>query len=498
MRVLAWIAAIAIVAGLARAQTNHGAGALPGPDAQAWLIEPDPQPTGYFLVHLPPRAGAGQVVPAGTARRVHTLQDRPIGMGAIGTRVYLVFADRAGAVLSINAEPVGAGLYRYVPSGRMRAEPAVGPGAVAVTSCADRLWVLRRTEGTLHLLELTADGWQERTTPAVRPRADVWLAGDATDLSLIEHAEGGWIAHSARVHADGVDWSDSTPIAPGDDVVGFAFATSELVAISRAGAHWRARVAQDGREIAAFDTLTGPAGWVLASNSSRLIVLSTGVVGEGLLDAPPRQIDEVSLLTGRTLYTGDVGSGSVVSAEDARWLAIALVALLACAVFYILRSERTPKAVPLPPGASLAEPGRRLTATFIDWLLGAVLASLAMGAGVVPVALVAPALALPGGAGDVASAWVAALVLSVLVEGVTGASLGKRMVGCGVTRVGPDWRRPGLTRTAIRQVFKWSFVPWAAAGVSSLERRHRGDVAAGCAVVVLDPDGEASARTTDE
>lgn len=503
--------AIVMLATLARVAWAQPAPVLPGASAydeapeveHGWLIEPDPQGSGFFLVHAPPRAGpADAVAGEGALRRVERLERTPGAMAARGSRVYLGFADGVGTVLSLDAELAGAGLYRYVPSGRLRAEPPAGPGLVALAAGTGRVWALRRSGGQWSLAELAGAAWAPVEWPPIDAGAgDAWVVGEADAVALGVRAanDGGvrwWRLLRSEERADGeASWVEQRvgDAPPGDarppaGAIGAALVEGELWWVARAASRWEF-VPIDGRGAIAVSTLPGAASVAIFPASARVVALSLDSARPGPLGEPARRVDEVSLRTGRVLFSGAPRSGAPVTPQDARLLAMALVALLAAAVFYVLRSERRPGLVRLPAGASLAEPGRRVAATAADWVIGAVAASLLMDVDLAPVVMVAPALALPGGSAGVLAAWGLAAGLSAVVEGLTGATLGKVLVGCRVVRVlepGMDRARgPGPVRAAVRQVFKWAFLPWAAAGVSSLERRHRGDIVAGCAVVVV-------------
>jgi len=56
--------------------------------------------------------------------------------------------------------------------------------------------------------------------------------------------------------------------------------------------------------------------------------------------------------------------------------------------------------------------------------------------------------------------------------------------------VEPVLAKMGLWAAVLRNLVKWALPPLAAAGVSSPERRHRGDVVAGTVVVMRADDQE--------
>ncbi len=221
------------------------------------------------------------------------------------------------------------------------------------------------------------------------------------------------------------------------------------------------------------------------------------------------QIREVSVSTGAILYEGPLRADSWLSLREYQLLALLLVLVMGSVVVFVLRSDpaRPPA---LPAGVVMAEPGRRLAATLLDY---------------VPAALVVESLwSLPSGTlllpsrvfGDQFElvAFVAALLLAAahatLGEWMFGRSLGKLLTGCavaGVLRAGREdelaagppsaeesggpvglsepsstravtLARPALWQCLLRNLMKW---PLPILGIFILidpGRRHPGDLLA--------------------
>jgi uncharacterized RDD family membrane protein YckC len=222
-------------------------------------------------------------------------------------------------------------------------------------------------------------------------------------------------------------------------------------------------------------------------------------------DPPPRRADsealasteitriaEVSVLDGAVIYQGAARLGGPISSQELKLLAVALVGIMGLILIFVLRPESPAKAVNLPPGVALAEPGRRAAAGLID----ALIAGLA-GAAITGV----PLSALVIGYGQDRDQTAGTLLLAILAVGIAhgtfgewlfGRTLGKLLAGCGVARPrtlkAPDGEnipalsRPTLARALLRNLIKWLIPPLAILGMNGPDFRHRGDLAAGTIV----------------
>jgi hypothetical protein len=208
------------------------------------------------------------------------------------------------------------------------------------------------------------------------------------------------------------------------------------------------------------------------------------------------RIVEISAATGRELYRGPVTGREPVSATEFRLLALLLVAVMIMIVLFVLRPEGARAALSLPEGLAMAESGRRVLGSLIDLLAAVIVASKLVGM------TVGQALLVFGLVGDQTGEAMSLLLATIAVglthcttcEWLFGRSLGKALVGCRVFHVrlsrgsdgtvSPVVVRPSLWRALARNIVKWVLPPVAMAGLNLPDRRHRGDVVAGTAVVV--------------
>ncbi len=208
------------------------------------------------------------------------------------------------------------------------------------------------------------------------------------------------------------------------------------------------------------------------------------------------QIREISALTGRLLYSGPQTSGGLISVTQFQVLVLILVGVMVLIMVFVLRPDLPPGgAWVLPAGVALAEPARRVVATAIDLLPALLVASRMSGVGVGE--FIAGSPDAGGGAGLLLllGCLFGGFAHATLCEWLFGKSIGKTLVGCEVIRViwaksdedgqlQPARARPGLWGAIARNVVKWGLPPLALGGLLTPERRHRGDIIAGTAVVI--------------
>jgi hypothetical protein len=208
-----------------------------------------------------------------------------------------------------------------------------------------------------------------------------------------------------------------------------------------------------------------------------------------------RYIAEVSVLTGNVLYQGPLRMRGPVSTEELRMLAVMLVALMVVVVVFVLRPEPKGPPLTLPAGYALAEPGRRFAASAMDLLLAAFIAGQFTGVSLWEIVTLR-GIITPGGGGLTALLVLVTVgfLITTLGEWLAGRSPGKLLMGCEVVRplidrtaegqIVPSVEPAGLWRIAVRNIVKWTIPPVALAGLGTMERRHRGDLAAGTVVVI--------------
>lgn len=198
------------------------------------------------------------------------------------------------------------------------------------------------------------------------------------------------------------------------------------------------------------------------------------------------QVREISVYTGRILWSGPARGDTPVSPREVQLLAGALVAVTTVVLLLILRREADEGVYSLPDGTALAEPGRRLMAWSLD--LGMVLA-------------VAcriwntdfSELLMPTGFVSGQTLWVIATALGLgfaagtLCEWLTGRTPGKLLAGCEVIDVRSGVttpRHPRFWQCVVRNAIKWLVPPVVVLGLLDARRRHRGDSFARSAVVI--------------
>lgn len=213
------------------------------------------------------------------------------------------------------------------------------------------------------------------------------------------------------------------------------------------------------------------------------------------------RVAEVSVFSGAVMYEGLAKVGGPVSSQELRLLAMAMVGLMLVVLLIVLRP--TPGAgapVSLPKGVVLAEPGRRMFAGLIDVAIAAMAASAATGIPVVALFSFSGLVREPGTLVGLLLLLGVGFAHGTIGEWLFGRTIGKAIAGCVVGRpvmvqkedgtLTPEVAKISLGAAAMRNLVKWALPPLAAAGVSNPERRHRGDVASGTAVLMRVEDEE--------
>jgi hypothetical protein len=189
--------------------------------------------------------------------------------------------------------------------------------------------------------------------------------------------------------------------------------------------------------------------------------------------------------------------------QELRLLALVLAALIAVIVIFVLRPEAKSPPLILPRGYALAEPGRRIAASVAD-LVAAMFITGQLTSVSLWELVTLRGIFMVGGPGltPLLILLLVGYLMTTLGEALAGRSLGKFLLGCEVVRpivqrtsegeVVPSVQPPGLWRASVRNIVKWTLPPVAMAGLGTLERRHRGDLAAGTVVVIRIEEAEAA------
>lgn len=416
--------------------------------------------------------------------------------GSGGRLAASTFLPTEGRLISMGArrsEPIAlvatnAGDYEvaWLDRGRWRfglgprPEDDERPQAVGVSEDG-RLMLASVNNGAVTIWSATLPDNQAKTTPfELRDPAELLRrdnqAADADADALITLD---W----QRRRYDLPDSALGSRVAAGPIVIG----TRTMVAISDSQ---EVRVLElDGSASRQVYTAPGHAVALLAA-SRRGMIFRLGEEAEGVggRAATRLAIEEFSLDTGRTLYSGSAVFDGPVSPSDLRILLLLMVLVSASLLLFVVRSSNEGKPFVVPSGCVLAPAMPRLLASVGDGLL-----ALVIGA---ELARLLPDgwLAIRVGAelidfAPLAMALVFGMVAGTMLETLFGRTPGKLVFGLAVTRssVGPSdrtgARRPGLGPSLIRNAVKWLLPLVALAGAMSPLLRHRGDTLSGLAVV---------------
>lgn len=498
-RVLACWAVAAVVAS-AWASPRIGAGGRTTSGAgHAWLVVPADE--GAMVLHAPPRLPTGAPssgARAGTLRTVRRVKEIPEAIGAVGDRLYLVFAaESERRVLSLRAEASGIeGLWAYEPAGRMDPHPRLaGGGRLAGLSAIDgALHALIERDDGAELHRLGDRGWEPVALPAFG--AGVRLVGLGVDGRMLVVTTGPDDATAAWLRGDDGTWERSG-IAVGDAALASAALICPepgvVVLVDRTGAGlglWT--LVEDGL----YELATVPgapdscAVAPMAGNGGRVLVFweTPGRTQRG----GAVRLVELSASTGEVLFDGEPTRVMPIAAEHVRLLALVLVAAMAMVIFLAVRPDPSGSGIVLPEGTALAEPSRRLVGSMADGVIAALLVGSIMGVRVSEIVTLM-VLVRPD------NAWLAApstlavgMAIGTLSEWLTGRSPGKLLVGCRVVGGLGGAERAALWRHLVRNAVKWLLPPVAMMALVDPEARHRGDTLARLVVVVPTGDGDRS------
>jgi hypothetical protein len=480
---------------------------------------------GSILLHLPPRR-SGELSTAdfdGAARLVTTLLAMPEAIAARGDEVVLVFppvADetpRRRTVIRVRTTPApgGAGWHYDAGSGRLTALPSLPAGGRLLGFGSTARDLVALLEGP-ELLVLRERQWQPISLPTGFE--------SSTTMTLVSGGPSFALVQPGTAWLGSLEWAPSSPVfgpppripmsvGPVPTVVWTAASWTwpkdlSAVSVQLVGDEPIATGRVDGSGLVRVQSLAAAAPRVLAEVEvpEPFVTAAIADVGRIALVWPdgepsadrrllPRlRITEVSAHTGAVLYSGQLRAPPPVVADELRLLAIAAAGAMLAVVLIVLRpGGSSSDAAPLPRGFGPADPGRRVAASLIDLVISAILASLLTGQSALHILSVMAILTRPG----VIDALLLTLLIgagcSTVLEGLLGRTPGKLLLGLRVVRpvaaVGPGGERlpvlgrPGLWRAGLRNAVRWLAPPIAMGGLSGLDGRHRGDLAAGTMVV---------------
>jgi len=476
-----------------------------GSERRGWLLLPSdmgaagPGQAG-LLYHLPTEA------PPGTVRRApgHAVAEPPLALAAFADQITLVFpappanneaeagSDRNRPVRSVRvAGRDASGTFRFEPVGRLRVLPSLpsdapllgfahaepGPAALLGSDGATRV----------QLLVLDDGAWRESPLPPnLRFQRIDMLTLDAR-LALVTIGDSGSAALWRRTRAeDGSSKWASEPIAAPPPTARLLGVGGQIVTLSQRTNDGQIDVGllsgETVRPLARVDGVPeAHAGFVVGED---VAIAWVDEEADGRL-----RLAMVSSVTGRIVYQGFARVAAPVSAEDLRFLALLLGAVMLGVLVFVLRPESLARATHPPPGFAPAEPGRRLVAAAVDLLAGG-LASAAiwnapLGETLNPAYIF---LLQGGGAAPVLTTIGVTFLHSVPAEWRTGRTLGKFLTGSRTVRI--DGARPALWQAAARTAIKLAAPPLTALLLLDPLRRHPGDVIAATLVVIPAPPPE--------
>lgn len=479
----------------AMAQVGSVSAARSDVPSHAWAaVERD---DGVLIVHVPPRDSDGISEPAdpGSVRPVRPIKEMPDAIAGVGDRAYLFFPPSGTPqgpirrVLSFRSVPAGlAGMWTDVPHGLLDPMPPLRARGRLIDVAADPagvLYALTRGPGEIQLWAMHDDEWHGVELPETLPQTEP-LA-----IAMLSFGEGVLLAErdADRTRA----WTR--------DAAG-VWASFELDDWSRFWqATWRRGMGQEvvvgvpgespdqpaavwslapGRETKLGNVEATPGGaTVLLPSSGRLVALRPSEEGMTL--------QELSLVSGRVIFEGEAPSTVPLPVGEFRLIVLTVLLVMSAALFVIIKpGEERPWTV--PDGWVLADPGRRLLATLFDVVLTASIVAPVFG--VSTRQLLIGEVLVHGG-----HAWVALPTLAVsgwiamsVWESLLGLTPGKFVMGLRVYRAtaGPARRVP-IFWCLVRNGVKWLVFPAAMLALADPQGRHRGDAAAGAAVVSGEP-----------
>ncbi|MDX2016749.1 MAG: RDD family protein [Planctomycetota bacterium] len=548
----AWLIVLAalLLATFAQGQEplrDPGAGA---PQGHAWLALPVGASDRPVLMHVPPRASAefGPAgAPFGVLRKSMELSETPAAMAAAGSRVYVAFntGERTPAMLfSIGAVASGLGdLWADDTPGRMRSERPFAVGQRVISLAAhDRALAALITDsaGARRVLALEAAGWADRTpaTP-ISERTQLVATGEGFALAeLIAEPSSALRVIEVSVQGENAwQWGSPRLLRAPAGLVSAGAAAFWLGAAGDEAGRWivagvvKTSGESESREIIIAEAMEGRsralarvpmtgARWSIApaGRPDRVVLALEEPLKDpakspptstptGSLLAPPAgeaptrsyRVIEVSASSGAVLFDGPAAGTSPISSGAFRILAVTLLAVMAVVLVFVLRPDPAGPELSLPEGWALAEPGRRMVAGGLDFLLALIIASRVWGVGVFEV-FSAEAMVSGVGPWALLSALGVGLVLSTLGEAFLAASPGKFLMGIRVGRVlmvegEPELHTPGVRAAVIRNGLKWLAPPLALLSLFDAEGRGKPDRLSRTVVVV---PAERDPRRPDE
>jgi hypothetical protein len=544
-------AAIPALAAIGTGSLSTGVRSAVAAPTHAWIALPEPDGTGCAVFHLPPRGmisdltGLAQGALVGEARVAASIASNPVALGSIGPQVAMVFADGGAGFPNLNGRPVlaleairdEAGVWRALPGQRLDSLPSLRADGLLLGFTGSPVGYAALFQGlagksddpkSLLLQVLTRDGWvdvmllaeaQTLAGPHLKvldgkPSTDAFWRLMSTDRGLavvfipprkasepiagsVFLADFSGSPNDAKPSAT---WTrrDLTLVLPGS-------IPTDQIEVTTAADHLVLTALMGGGKMAVYtQPFAAPTAWrgtaeVQNVAPEHIVLPLDGVSRIGVVSIAkskePGGLDlrmtEVSVRTGAVAYEGELNIASPITPSDYRFMAIAMAWVLGLIVVFLWRPAQK-AAQHLPPGVSIAEPGRRMIAALIDAAVAVLIACRVMGLPLVE--FLNSGVWANGPAQDTLLIAVGILVVAgTVLETLFGRTLGKLLAGCGVIEMSrgvpkkgenDEPRAPVYWRAAIRNLIKWGLPPVALFGLLDPAGRHRADQLAGTAVVV--------------
>ena len=400
-----------------------------------------PVTTDCTLYHIPADAEPG------AARVVRQLPQTPVDIAVTGDSAVLVYASQPGhprPVRQITATRVRARWYVYSNPVPVAPLPREGSFLGFIGHESGPIALMRTDEHRRPvLLRLVRGQWQSLASPLALDADNVWtLVALGPAIAIIEQSPQSppatlWLG---RPDPDGaVAWERrSMSIDANDEPFG---TDAQLISLSRSREGILGVQLHRGGAPVTITTFTDIPSSAVAVPLGDRITFAWEPAAPSL-----RLMTRAITLSGLVLHDGFAPLNNPVSSGEIQVLAAALGSLVLTVMIFLLKPDRGASVVTLPPGASLAEPSRRLLATAIDLIPGLLLASTIWGnaetptqfadVGILPLAVVAGVTVFH----------------AAIAEAIFGRSLGKAVLGC--RTVSLDGHRPKWSQAIGRNLTK--------------------------------------------
>lgn len=292
-------------------------------------------------------------------------------------------------------------------------------------------------------------------------------------------------------------WMECAPDAEGRDTIVLATKRAEgaggtsLWRLDHDAAAWLGAWDEPGDAWTGMIAAGAFSGPVIATYWTDAAEAAAGVGGQH------RKLREVSVESGRELFSGAAKAGRTLVTTQFRVIAVVMVIFAAMVLAFVLRPEGgAPK---LPEGLVMAGAARRGAALAIDLLIGGLVGSQVTST---PIGMLIDPVAYFSGEVGFSTLWIVlgcCAVIGAIGETLIGQTPGKLITGCAVVdvrglpeavkQVGTDGEQgvlvkgPAVWQGVVRNVLKWGALPLGALMILDKDSRHPADLIARTGVV---------------